>query len=759
MEESVREFLRTSELFCSVNPQVLEELLPKVRSIELSDGQPLVSDGDADQNLYLLMSGRLRVIGSDRRHGRQTQFEVIPGQTVREMAFFSDDRVSGTILSAAKSRVLALSQEVFEDFTARHADVALQVMESLSARLHKSRLTALLHQIPPFDALDPEVLRDLEQELEMLTLYGGEVLFRQDDVGDSLYIVIRGRLRASLRDKDGQEVTVADLGSGELVGEMAVVTGESRSASVVAVRDTQLAKLTRSGFEHFMMKHPHAAVETISRKLAQRLRDTTANQRPWSRAVSTIALIPAQPDAPLSPVAAALHSALAKFGPTLRLNSSRVDERLGRAEIAQTYERSGRNIRLVEWLDDQETTHEYVIYESDSFLSQWTERCVRQADHVLVVGSSDSDPTRGDVEFELLGALDGRKSLWLILVHGDGEPSGTNKWLDGRVLKRHFHVRLGQENDFDRVARFLTGRAIGLTLGGGFARALAHAGVFRAFTELGIPIDAVGGASMGALIGAMWVMGWDLQKMVAEVCTGCSRPFSEDLTFPFIAMKAGKSFGALVRRIFGDVQIEDLWIPYFCISANLNRSELRIHTHGQLAKAVLATTRAPGVLPPVVYEGELHVDGGVINNVPVDIMKAFCNEGITFGVDVSPPHELNPIWDYGDEVNGWAALWKRLNLFSKKNPYTPSILLVMIRTLEFCGISNKSLRLKCADLYLSPDLLKFKRTDFHLADGIVNAGYDCARKNALQWLSDPDLRARRPDLPRSAPEPAASGSA
>jgi CRP-like cAMP-binding protein len=360
MEESVREFLRASELFCSVDPQVLEELHPKARIIELSDGQPLVSDGDADQNLYLLMSGRLRVIGSDPRHGRRTQFEVVPGQSVREMAIFSDDRVSGTILSAAKSRVLALSKEVFEDFAARHADAALQVMESLSARLQKSRLTALLHQIPPFDALDPDVIGDLEQELEMFTLYGGEVLFRQGDVGDSLYILIRGRVRVHVRDKDGQEFTVAELGSGELVGEMAVVTGESRSASVDAIRDTQVAKLTRTGFERFMMKHPRSAVETISRKLAQRLRDTTANQTPWSRAVSTIALIPAQPDAPLSQLAAALHSALSKFGPTLHLNSSRVDERLGRAEIAQTYERSGRNIRLVEWLNDQEATHEYV---------------------------------------------------------------------------------------------------------------------------------------------------------------------------------------------------------------------------------------------------------------------------------------------------------------------------------------------------------------------------------------------------------------
>jgi len=148
----------------------------------------------------------------------------------------------------------------------------------------------------------------------------------------------------------------------------------------------------------------------------------------------------------------------------------------------------------------------------------------------------------------------------------------------------------------------------------------------------------------------------------------------------------------------------------------------------------------------MVYEGELHVDGGVINNVPVDIMKTFCNQGMTMGVDVSPPHELNQVRDYGDDVSGWGAFWKRLNPFSKHHIYTPSILLVMIRTLEFSGVSYKALRLQYADVYMYPELLKFKRTDFHLADGIVNAGYDCARSNLLEWLGKPDVAERRPDL-------------
>jgi len=160
----------------------------------------------------------------------------------------------------------------------------------------------------------------------------------------------------------------------------------------------------------------------------------------------------------------------------------------------------------------------------------------------------------------------------------------------------------------------------------------------------------------------------------------------------------------------------------------------------------MSTTRAPGLFPPVVYDGELHVDAGVINNVPVDIMKVFSNEGITVGVDVSPPHELHPIHDYGDNVSGWKACWQRLSPFAKKNIYTPSILLVMIRTLEYTGVSYKGSRLKYADMYMHPEMLKFKRSDFHRASEILDAGYECARTNLLEWLSQPSTVVLRPDL-------------
>jgi lysophospholipid hydrolase len=742
------DFLGSTELFRSVDRSLISKLAAGVDTLSLNDGEDLVREGDVDQNLYLVVAGHLRVRVRNQRNDWILLSVASTGESVGEMGILADDPASATIDAAGPTQVVRLPRSTFDQFSAKHPATALLVTQSLSRRLQRSLLCRALHQSSLFSSLDPDALRDLEAELETLLLHGGETLFRQGDPGDFLCIVVSGRLRVVVRRADGQDNTITELGSGEIVGEMAVVTGESRTATIHAIRDTQVARLSKASFERFLSKNGKAAVEVLVRKLAERLKNTTAGGRQGSRSISTVAIIPANASAPAGEFCERLTLALAKFGATLHLTGDRVNRHLGQEGIVQTYELSGSNIRIVAWLSSQELTHACVLYEADPFLSPWTERCIRQADHILVVADGEADPTPGDIETELLRPPEGCYMVpqWLVLVHGEGDPSGTAKWLDARHVERHFHVRLSDSTTVGRLARFLTGRALGLTLGGGFARGLAHTGVFRAMEDLGVPVDAIGGASMGALVGALRAMGWDCDKIVRETCAACAGAF-KDLTFPFIAFKTGRKFSEAVRKLYADIQIEDLWLPFFCISANLNRSELKIHARGSLAKAILAGTRAPGVFPPIVYEGELHVDGGVINNVPVDLMKTFSNNGIAVGVDVSPPHELNVTEDYGDVVLGWEAFWNRFNPFSRKRVYTPSILLVMIRTLEFSGIAYKSHRIEFADIYMYPDLLKFKRTDFHLASEIAQAGYDAARAKVSDWLANSSgAAAKRPDL-------------
>jgi predicted acylesterase/phospholipase RssA len=469
--------------------------------------------------------------------------------------------------------------------------------------------------------------------------------------------------------------------------------------------------------------------------------------------VATVAIVPAGPGAPLDAFGERLCQGLSRLGSTLLVTSALIDRQLGREGAAQAFDRHGHGGRLLEWLAEQELEHRFIVYQSDAGLTPWTERTIRQADHVVVVADADADPHPGEIETDWLDQQSGDLApRTLALVYRSGAaPSNTARWLSPRpAIARHVHVRLDQRGDFDRVARLLTGRAIGLVLGGGFARGLAHVGVLKAFRELGIPIDLIGGSSMGAMVGAQHLLGWDGDRILRENSTAFAKSF-DDMTIPFVAFKRGGKYSRIVQNFFGDTQIEDLWLPYFCTSSNLNRADLKIHTSGSLASAALATTRAPGIFPPVVIDGELHVDGGLINNVPVDVMKTFSNRGIVIGVDVSPPHEIKPVVDYGDDISGWQAMWNRFNPTREKRSYRPSILLVLMRLIEFGGISYRLRAASSADVYISPDVLRFKRNDFHMAQEIAEAGYTAARASLTEWLARASQAQDQPGSEPAAP--------
>jgi predicted acylesterase/phospholipase RssA/CRP-like cAMP-binding protein len=618
------------------------------------------------------------------------------------------------------------------------------------------RLSASLRTSRLFAGLDPAVLRDVEPRVEIRTLSSGDVLFRQGEEGDALYVVLGGRVRVIAENTAGETVQVAELGRGETVGEMAVISGEPRSATVYAVRDSHLARLGREQFEELVTLHPLPITSAFGSRLVERLRAETSGRLQGAARVRTIAVRALTHGAALAGFCARLAGALEPFGRVAHLSSERVDRLLASPGIAQADGDGAERLLLAEWLCRVEEDHDFVVFEADAGSTGWTRRCLRQADYVLLVADAGEAPPDRSVTRELLDVRDPRWDTRraLVLSHPAGtlRPTGTLRWLEATGVQRHFHVRSGDQETHDRVARILVGRAVGLTLGGGFARGIAHAGVMRALDEAGVPVDLVGGASMGAVIAAQRAIGWDYETIVRRTAQACSDSLN-DLTFPFVAFHRGGKFSRAIAEMAGDIQIEDLWIPFFCVSANLNRSELRVHKRGSLAKALLASTRAPGVFPPIVYDGDLHVDGGVINNVPIDVMVPFSNGGLVVGVDVSPPHELKSIADYGVEVDGWHAFWRRFNPFSKSRAYVPSILLILMRTLEFGGITLKQALSERADLFLRPPLLPFKRTDFKLAESIAEVGYEHALAGVMRWLEDPRSSNRRPWVrPSGAPQ-------
>jgi predicted acylesterase/phospholipase RssA/CRP-like cAMP-binding protein len=706
---------------------------------ELAPGEVLVHQGARGSALGVVVEGRLEVSFSDRAGVVHRLSDIGPGGTVSEVAVLSDTPALATLRAAVPTLVAVLLPDSLSRFSERHHEGMRALVEALRPEVHRHATRFVLRQNEKLRDLDPQLLADLESELEPVTLRGGAVLMRAGERDDTVYVVVSGRLRVVAGMLEQTERVLSELGPGETIGEMALITGEPRSADVYAIRDTQLARLSKQAIERLLVRHPSAAILMLARGPVARVRAMNSG-RPRVASVATVAVVPASPAVDLDGFAERLTSGLARLGSAVRVSSATVDAALGRTGTSQTADHA-HDSQLAEWMAEQELEHRFVVYQADRSASPWSEWAIRQADHIVLVADASADPRPGPVETALLAEGGRRTGRTLVLLYQAAEsPLGTARWLEPRSLDRHLHVRASDGEDHARVARMLTGHAIGLTLGGGFARGLAHVGVLRALREAGVPVDAVGGSSMGALIAAQHLLGWDEPRMLNETARSLEKSF-DDFTIPFLALKRGGKFSRLLQQFFGDVQIEDLWLPYFCTSANLNQAVLKVHSVGPLLTAVAATTRAPGVFPPIVLDGELHVDGGIINNVPVDVMAKTVNLGPVIGVDVSPPHQLHRVTNYGDDISGWQAIWNRFNPTREKRAYRPSILLILMRLIEFGGIAYRVRVADQADLYISPDVLRFRRNDFHRAPEIVEAGYTATRAALAEWQASIPARA------------------
>ncbi|MDX1644831.1 MAG: cyclic nucleotide-binding domain-containing protein, partial [Thermoanaerobaculia bacterium] len=487
--------------------------------------------------------------------------------------------------------------------------------------LLRTALSRLLGELPD------EVFEDVASRLDWVELPGRSYLFRQGDEGDSMFVLVSGRLRAVLEGDDGDERVLGEIGRGETVGEIALVTGDPRTASIRAVRDSVLCGIRRQAFLDIVDRHPRLAIN-LAHMVIDRLRERTSDHRSEPLGAFNLAVVPVGERVDAEAFCAGFVAELGRAGSSLWLSSTRLDE------LAPSLRSRGRsssdgeenaNARLLAWLDERETEHRWMLYQADRELTPWSSRALRQADVVLLVAHADDAPALGRLEGRIFEKESPVAEIdrHLVLLHerSTEEPSGTARWLEERPVRNVFHLKRGSGQDLARLARTLTGRGLGLVLGGGAARGFAHVGVFRALEELGIAVDTVGGSSIGASVAAVIARGWDSDRLYAEGRRAFleENPFS-DYTLPMISVLKGRKLEELMRYYHpGD--IEDLWLPFFCVSSNMSNAGLVIYERGPASKAVRASVALPGVFPPAVDGNHLLIDGGVLNNLPVDIMR------------------------------------------------------------------------------------------------------------------------------------------
>jgi predicted acylesterase/phospholipase RssA/CRP-like cAMP-binding protein len=717
--------------FCSGDAFARRLLAAEPERVCLSQGETLFEQGDRGDSMYLLLQGRLCVRLRHADGSEMVLAELEAGAIVGEMALLTGQARTATVSALADAELVRCSKESFERLAAAYPEELGGFLEAITHRLRELQLGSALKQL--FGEIDAAALHELEANLAWRRLVQGEVLFRQGDPGETMYIVVSGRLQVFVTLADGSERVLGEVAAAETVGEWGLLTGEAHSATVRAIRETHVVELTEGDFLRLIDRYPQAMMRITRIVVRRQQRMLRAQPVERARALS-LALIPAGEGVPVAGLAQQLADSLVPFGPVLQLDRARLDRMYGKEGAAEAACDDLTSLVLAAWLTEQETRYRHILYVADSTWSAWTERCVRQADRLLIVGQGHRSPTPGPVE-RAIRSLGITTRTELVLLHGEDvvQPSGTSLWLAPRQVHTHHHVRMGERAHYERLARRLSGRAVGLVLCGCAARGFSYVGVFRALEELGIPVDLIAGTSMGSLMGGMYATGRDFADIakLAERFADPKRIF--DYTLPFVSLTSSRKLTDLLRELFLDLQIEDLWRPFFCISTNMTRAEPFIHQTGPMWEAIRASCAIPGLFTPILRDGDVLIDGATINNFPVDIMCEMFEVGTMIGALIPEYPERAKRYEFGPSISGWQVLWRRVNPFVARLR-VPSVTESLVRAMHIAHLYHISSAQSLVDVLVQPDVSGFESLDFASSRQIIEIGYQAARQQLAAWL-------------------------
>jgi NTE family protein len=274
---------------------------------------------------------------------------------------------------------------------------------------------------------------------------------------------------------------------------------------------------------------------------------------------------------------------------------------------------------------------------------------------------------------------------------------------------------------------------VGLVLSGGGARGFGHVGATRALEEAGIAVDLVGASSMGAIVGGVYAFEANYEEMCQMASTLGTNNMIFDRTLPFVALNRSRNVTRVLQDLYAGKYIEDAWRPFFCTASSLTRARLMIIEEGDLALGVRVSSAIPGVFTPLVRGDDMIVDGGLMNNFPVDIMREKMASGTVIGVHVGPAIEKTGRYDLGTDVSGWDVLWRRVNPFTQRRRL-PSVIGTLMRSLEINSLDQIRNARTMADFIIELDLSDFNSLNFDKHVEIIEAGYETARQRIEEWL-------------------------
>lgn len=582
-------------------------------------------------------------------------------------------------------------------------------------------LLKLLQSNAIFSSLKTVALKNLLKKFVRVRLAKNKFLFHQSGTSNSLYFLLSGHLKVILKRPNKAEQVIYEVMPGETVGEAGALSGEPRTATVKAVEDCVLLKLSSQDFIQCCKRHPAMIFACTHHLIA--------------RSQNLMRLISIDEPAKKHIIVIAAHKNISLKKMTEKISASIKD-------IPSTLMLSDDQDALLP-TDEMIFDKNMIFYFIKSFESPLAKVFFENPDKVYIVGDADKKP---NISRNILSTLkDLSLSVYqveLIMLHEQPKdiPKDTDRWLKMLSFGLVHHIRVDEDEDIKRIVRCMLGRAIGLVLGGGGLRCWAHLGAIRALHELGIPIDIIGGTSAGAIVAGHYAMGKSDQiKYITEL-----QELSEitrdtvslkNLSWPSASLFTGNDYTEKLRAIFGQTRLEDLWIPCFCMMSNLASNKQVVCRSGYLWKMIRASTSVPAIFPPVVINGKLNLDGGILNNLPVDVMRKLIGpQGTVIAVELTHYNEDITEYHYPPILSFWQVMLSKLGIAYHEYKF-PHFIDTFLKALLAGSSAKQQENSLSADILVSPDLAKFRMLAVRKADEetLIQLGHDATILAVSRW--------------------------
>lgn len=576
--------------------------------------------------------------------------------------------------------------------------------------------------IPAFEGISEDQINNILMVGDTIVLQSNEYLIRQNELDDNLYILLQGYLVVT-REQENQEIYLAEISPIDVVGEASFFTKNPRNANVISMRDSLLIRLSRTKvltnnlFLNF--------ITNIGKINAKRLACYRSTFTLYKRKIKTITLVPSGDFKEIRNFSEKLFLSLSEHGKTL-------------IEHVNDKQSSVTREQFMEDFFENESKYEYIINVLDNELTDISIRFINQTDHLIFVANENSSYHPNLIEQYIFKEKKyiHRKELVLVKHPNTIITTEVQNFISRRDLNGYYTL-IDEKGEYSRLARCIIGKSTCLVLSGGGARGLAHIGTIKALQEKKISIDMIGGTSMGSVIAAAYARHLNYEDMLQVMKQFCLNYRVNKYTIPFISIFTGKNITDGFREVFGENSyIENLRCRYFCVACNLSRMNLKVFNTGLIWSAVRASFSIPAIFPPLINEeGEILVDGCVMNNLPVDQMELINNGGKIIASQIVQTSSIHRYESSDGSIKGSRLLINKLNPFAKKIDM-PNLNFIFMKSLLISSQFHQQQMANSADYCIDHNIKRVGLFDFKCLEKIAEFGYQNTMNQLEKGLLD-----------------------